>query len=88
MIQFFVGKEARYITKTGEVITQEELDQMEQNRIEKDKKAGYNDRMSGYYDKWYRYNRSDNGKAYEEGQMAATYNPECEGSMTIIPCMA
>jgi uncharacterized protein with NRDE domain len=32
---------------------------------------GYNDAMSGYYDKWYRYNRKDSGKRYDDGIQAA-----------------
>lgn len=28
---------------------------------------GYRDGKSGYYDKWYRYNRNDNGAEYERG---------------------
>jgi len=34
---------------------------------QKDRDAGFRDRMAGFYDKWYRYNHSDNGKAYDEG---------------------
>lgn len=32
---------------------------------------GFKDAVSGYYDKWYRYNRKDNGKRYDEGVQAA-----------------
>lgn len=89
MIQFFIDKKPHYLlSATGKVYTQEEADRMERQRIERDRKAGYDDRMAGYYDKWYRYKRSDNGKAYDEGQQAALKNPKCEGSMEIIPCMA
>lgn len=89
MIKFFIDREPRYLfPATGEVLTQEEVDKMERERIERDWKAGHNDRMAGYYDKWYRYNRRDNGKAYDEGQQEALKNPKCEGSMEIIPCMA
>lgn len=28
---------------------------------------GFKDASVGYYDKWYRYNRKDNGKRYDEG---------------------
>lgn len=37
---------------------------------EADYKAGYNDRNNHCYDKWYRYNRWDEGKAYDEGVKA------------------
>ena len=30
-------------------------------------KAGFNDAMSGLYDKWYRYNSEDNGFSYDIG---------------------
>lgn len=33
----------------------------------KDYQAGRMDRRFGIYDKWYRYNHRDEGKAYDEG---------------------
>lgn len=41
----------------------------EMQRIEKDFFAGENDCKSGIYDKWYRYNRKDDGSAYDAGWM-------------------
>ena len=32
---------------------------------------GFNDAKSGYYDKWYRYNRKDEGKRYDDGVQEA-----------------
>ena len=32
---------------------------------------GYKDRMNGYYDKWYRYNRADDGAEYDRGCVQA-----------------
>ena len=32
---------------------------------------GFKDASVGYYDKWYRYNRSDNGRRYDEGVQEA-----------------
>lgn len=32
-----------------------------------DFKAGQRDKKAGYYDKWYRYNRRDDGEAYDAG---------------------
>ena len=29
--------------------------------------SGKNDKKAGYYDKWYRYNRKDDGAAYDDG---------------------
>ena len=36
-----------------------------------DEQKGYTDRKAGYYDKWYRYNRADDGAAYDAGVMRA-----------------
>lgn len=33
----------------------------------RDFEAGQRDRRFGIYDKWYRYNHRDEGKAYDEG---------------------
>ena len=68
MIEFFVDKEKHYLCKiTDKVYTQADIDKMEQKRIKRDRKAGCSDCKAGYYDKWYRYNRKDGGKAYDEG---------------------
>jgi len=32
-----------------------------------DETKGYLDRIAGFYDKWYRYNRNDDGAAYDAG---------------------
>ena len=32
---------------------------------------GYKDRINGYYDKWYRYNRQDDGAEYDRGCVQA-----------------
>lgn len=37
----------------------------------KDALVGYLDCQAGYYDKWYRYNHSDEGKAYDLGRLIA-----------------
>lgn len=47
---------------------------------------GYNECMSGYYDKWYRYNTFDDGASYDAGCMAATLNEKCEDNCIIIEC--
>lgn len=41
------------------------------DQAERDIKAGANDAKAGYYDKWYRWNRSDDGAAYDEGWKSA-----------------
>ena len=39
----------------------------ESERIKNDFEAGRKDHNAGYYDKWYRWNRKDNGRAYDDG---------------------
>ena len=46
MVTFYVDREQRYIIG-DKVYTQEEVDKMNQERVEKDRKAGYRDRMAG-----------------------------------------
>lgn len=50
----------------------------------KDIKAGYNDRMVGYYDKWYRYNRRDEGRAYDIGVKMALQMKSCKADFRLI----
>lgn len=47
--------------------------------------AGYRDAKAGCYDKWYRYNASDNGASYEAGVQVA----KSEGAVinNIIECI-
>jgi len=47
--------------------TEQELEAMDAERQQKDEQKGYEDRKAHCYDKWYRYNRSDNGSAYDRG---------------------
>jgi len=51
-----------------------------------DYNAGKRDRKAGYYDKWYRWNRSDNGYAYDEGTKDAVLEG-CGEDFSIIECM-
>ena len=41
------------------------------DRYRRDFRAGYTDRLAKTYDKWYRYNSSDDGSAYDDGQRMA-----------------
>lgn len=52
--------------------------------MENDIKAGKADKIAGYYDKWYRYNRKDEGAAYDIGFNSV----ECklENGIKIIEC--
>ena len=83
---FYIGSEARYIyaeaTHTGEA-----LDKEYKKTAEKDFISGYNDRKVGYYDKWYRYSRADEGRAYDLGVRAALNETSTPAEMHIIPCI-
>ena len=61
------GQQMIYVKSHDATYTLEEFEKMENERIEQDRKRGYEDRKAHYYDKWYRYNRPDDGKAYDEG---------------------
>lgn len=45
---------------------------------------GKKERLAGYYDKWYRYNRSDDGAAYDDGCMAAVNTGKAPDDCVII----
>ena len=83
--QFQIDRVDRYIY-AGMINTKEQLDDLYLEVVEKDIKSGYNDRFVGYYDKWYRYNRADEGRAYDAGVKRATQEPKCKDEMRIIPC--
>ena len=61
--------------------------QIETSNYERDFEAGRRDRMAGYYDKWYRYNRVDDGAAYDAGVVSAVNSGKAPTDVTIIPCM-
>lgn len=48
-----------------------------------DFKAGQRDHKAGVYDKWYRWNRRDDGAAYDDGFKSITNDKE----INIIECM-
>lgn len=64
--KFFRGKETFYALGEN-LYTEQELVIMDEERQKKDEQRGYSDRTAHCYDKWYRYNRSDNGAAYDRG---------------------
>jgi hypothetical protein len=49
-----------------------------------DEKRGYKDRLAGFYDKWFRYNRNDEGAAYDRGCVKAVDTGKCPECFTII----
>jgi hypothetical protein len=85
-IQYFIDKQPRFIYHNL-VYTAEALDQIYKNTVKIDVEKGYADRMVGYYDKWYRYSREDNGKAYDKGVELATKEDECSEEVTFIPSL-
>lgn len=87
-IKFFIDGEERFIYADNKVYTKAELDVEYFTTAMKDVEKGFNERMVGYYDKWYRYNRADEGRAYDIGVRRATEEEKCVGEMRIIECMA
>ena len=85
-IEYFVDGDPRYIYFDISM-TKEEIDKAYFETAVKDLERGYSERMVGYYDKWYRYNHADEGRAYDAGQRMATENPKCSGEFHIIECM-
>ncbi len=59
--------EKRRLFTDKNIYTVEELDDTYKNTAMNDIKLGYRDSQMGYYDKWYRYCRADNGRAYDLG---------------------
>lgn len=49
-----------------------------------DEARGEADRLAGYYDKWYRYNRADEGAAYDRGCAIAVESGSCPETFTLI----
>lgn len=49
----------------------------------RDFENGQKDKKAGYYDKWYRWNRNDDGKAYNDGFNSVSTDVE----INIIECM-
>lgn len=86
-VQFQIDGVARYIYADA-VRTKEELDEAYLDTARKDIKRGYDERMVGYYDKWYRYNHADEGRAYDMGVRYATTQSKCSDDYHIIECMA
>lgn len=71
----------------GTHMTKDEIDKAYIETASKDILNGYNERSVGYYDKWYRYNRADGGRAYDLGQRLASSTKGCSEEFNIIPCM-
>ncbi|MBR0542495.1 MAG: hypothetical protein IJK26_09900 [Clostridia bacterium] len=83
---YFIDGKPMYLF-LGKSLTQEQIDAEYYETCLKDIQAGYEQRMTGYYDKWYRYNHADEGTAYDAGCRMAADNPKCKNECTYIPCM-
>lgn len=70
----------------NELYRKETLDDMYLDTACKDIKRGYDERLTGYYDKWYRYNHADDGFAYDRGVIRALGEKDCPKEVTIISC--
>lgn len=87
MITYYINGETRYLLANGESITTAQYEAIKAATAQKDEAAGYRDRKAGYYDKWYRYNRADNGAAYDRGCVRAVNEGKCADDFQIIECM-
>ena len=84
-IKYFIGDTPMFIY-ADTVMTKEQIDNAYYETAVKDVIRGYEERMVGYYDKWYRYSHADEGRAYDRGQRLATENPKCSCEFYIIEC--
>ena len=84
--KYFIGCTPMFLY-AGEHMTKEQIDAAYIETASKDIKYGYEERAVGYYDKWYRYNRADEGRAYDMGVRLAADTEGCKDDFQIIPCM-
>lgn len=84
-IKYHVGSEQRYVY-ANELMSESEIEKAYIDTAAKDIKKGFEERMVGYYDKWYRYSRADEGRAYDVGQNQATFDWRCPVEFHIIEC--
>lgn len=83
---FMIDRKDMYIY-AGQVMDKEEIDDAYLKTAVHDVRSGYNERCAGYYDKFYRYTRTDGGRAYDLGVSLAAESG-CTGEMIIIPYSA
>ena len=86
-VKLYIGHVPMYMY-AGETMTREEIDAAYLETARKDIKSGYDQRSVGYYDKWYRYNHADEGRAYDMGVRLAADTEGCKEEFHIIECMA
>lgn len=83
---YYIGNTPMFLY-AGERMTREEIDEAYLETAGKDIRAGYEQRGVGFYDKWYRYNHADEGRAYDLGVMLAASTAGCSENFQIIPCI-
>lgn len=84
--QFYVDRKVMFLFH-GEIVDKDTLDREYRKTAEHDLMNGYKERMVGYYDKWYRYSRADEGRAYDEGVRLAVADNRCKAEFHIIECI-
>lgn len=82
-VKYKRGNEVMYLY-AGEKMSREDIDKAYKETASKDIRYGYEERAVGYYDKWYRYQRADDGRAYDMGQWLAANTAGCSGEFQII----
>ena len=68
----------------GKAYTKEQIDADYIETATKDIQRGFEERMVGSYDKWYRYSHADEGRAYDAGQKMASETGKCPAEFTVI----
>lgn len=86
-VKYAVGGTAMFLY-AGQAMTLDEINQAYFETAVKDIQYGYEQRMVGYYDKWYRYSHTDEGAAYDAGQRMAADTGKCSKEFHIIECAA
>ena len=85
-IKYYIDRVQMYIF-ADKTWTAEEIFEAYVETAVKDMEHGYEERMIGYYDKWYRYSRADEGAAYDIGCRLAADNEKSAEELIIIPCI-
>ena len=81
--KYMIGRTPMFLY-ANERMTREDIDKAYLETAAKDVQRGYEERAVGYYDKWYRYQRADEGKAYDLGQWLASNTEGCTEAFQII----
>ncbi len=84
-VKYMMGGKPMFLY-ANEKMTKEDIDKAYMETAAKDIKWGYEQRGVGYYDKWYRYNRADEGRAYDLGVRLAAETAGCRELFDIIEC--